>query len=101
MERIARFHRGILASRRKDDAGKVRLPSQMQTQTTMPLTSIAQGLNTGTRGTSTWPALPLAQRPARLCVTLLIDRVETCMEAGNSPDIIFQHYRARLAETHR
>jgi len=35
---------GILASRRQGDPGKVRLPRQMQAQTAMPLTGIAQRL---------------------------------------------------------
>ena len=43
-------------------------------------------------------ALPRAPRAAKCDVTLPIDRVETCMEAGNSPDIIFQHCRELVTE---
>jgi len=38
------------ARRRKGDSGKVRLPSELQAQTPMLLTSIAQVLKTGSRG---------------------------------------------------
>ena len=49
-------------SRQKGDAGKVRLPSQTQAQTTMPLTGIAQRLNTA-RGLEAPGAENRGQKP--------------------------------------
>ena len=43
-----------LASRRKGDAGKVRLASELRAWTTMPLSWIAAGLRMGSRGYLTW-----------------------------------------------
>ena len=43
-----------LLARRKGDAAKVRLAHQLRSQTTMPLTWIAQRLGMGSRGYLTW-----------------------------------------------
>ena len=45
---------GELASRRKGDAGKVRLALELRAKTTMPLAWIAGRLKAGSRGYLTW-----------------------------------------------
>ena len=97
MRKRMRWTEQDLASRRRADAGKVRLATEPRPRTTIPLAGIVQRLKMGTRSYLAWLCYPHTKgMPAkRLAV-----RCKSVGPSGNRPELSFDRFRGLFHHSH-